>query len=518
MKAPEAAPTVQSTLGVDTRVGRRTWCGVALFLTIFFLAIAWSTSTPLWASPDEDSQVLKAWSVVHGQFLVPADPRGGAVLNVPRGLVQSAASIKCLKFHASQNGTCIVPVFSDSEPVSVLNPAGRYNPMYYLLVGWPTLFLPMTWAPLTMRVASAALTALFLTSAVAALTQRGLPRSTVAVGVLAFTPMTVFLGSVVNPNGLEIMAGAALWANGLVLCTAAHRIGEASARRLTRRAGLAATAMVLTRGLSPLWLVAIVIVCLTASTSESRKAIPRRPLLAWGAIATFALVAAVIWVFVSAEFALGTASRGVGGSLAHRFSTVLSSQRGKWPQLVGNFGWLDTPLPSFVCALWFGALACVVLVAVVVGRAWQRIAMLLAVLAAFVMPVLIETRTVNVTGLIWQGRYSLPLVVGLPMLAAVVMADRDVTKMAERIWRSLGVGSVLVTLGVGLAGFVWALHRYVDGLAYKGGLRSLKLDGPWQPPLGARLTAALIATLFIGGALISSVYVTRQTSDQPPAG
>ncbi len=45
------------------------------------------------------------------------------------------------------------------------------------------------------------------------------------VGVLvAATPTTIFLASVINPNGLEITAALCLWCSGLILVRAAPRI------------------------------------------------------------------------------------------------------------------------------------------------------------------------------------------------------------------------------------------------------------------------------------------------------
>ncbi len=89
-------------------------------------------------------------------------------------------------------------------------------------------------------------------------------------------------------------------------------------------------------------------------------------------------------------------------------------------------------------------------------------------------------------GLIWQGRYLLPVMVGLPLAAGVVLAsDRRWNEAFGDAW---GFWCIVGTLGVThLAAYWWALHRWVIGMDEDW----IGFEPLWQPPLGwIPLTAA----------------------------
>ncbi len=98
-------------------------------------------------------------------------------------------------------------------PGMVASTAARYNPLYYLAVGSPSLLAGPAHASRLMRLLSAALSALFLSwhSPRRYRAPTSIAASTV---LLAATPMVLFLGAAINPNGLEITAAICSWTCG----------------------------------------------------------------------------------------------------------------------------------------------------------------------------------------------------------------------------------------------------------------------------------------------------------------
>ena len=95
--------------------------------------------------------------------------------------------------------------------------SGRYPPLYYAVVGLPTLVVHSTDAVFLMRLLGALLCAVLLGLAYMVLATWSQNRILAAGFLCALTPAAVYLGSVVNPNGLEIAAAICLWCSGLVL-------------------------------------------------------------------------------------------------------------------------------------------------------------------------------------------------------------------------------------------------------------------------------------------------------------
>ncbi len=87
-----------------------------------------------------------------------------------------------------------------------------------------------------MRFLSVLMSATFIATALTALRRTTVPR-VAAIGVLfAVTPMVLFVGSSVNPNGPEIAAAIAVWVCGLVLVSQAS---EKIDNRLVTATGIA---------------------------------------------------------------------------------------------------------------------------------------------------------------------------------------------------------------------------------------------------------------------------------------
>jgi hypothetical protein len=175
--------------------------------------------------------------------------------------------------------------------------------------------------------------------------------------------------------------------------------------------------------------------------------------------------------------------------------------------MIGIFGWLDTTLPGWLYHVFAGIVVLLVALALAIGRRRIILAMLGTALVVLVLPVLVQYSQAKYLGFIWQGRYMLPLAVGVPILAGLAVQDRP---HAVPLWVSRRVLRVAVVAAA--AGHVVAfgvnLHRYVNGT-----------DGEWigwgseswLPPVplwllvaGYAVAWAALAVLFLAAAETTS--------------
>ena len=167
---------------------------------------------------------------------------------------------------------------------------------------------------------------------------------------------------------------------------------------------------------------------------------------------------------------------------------------GQLRQSIGYFGWLDLPAPTWVLVLWVLAVVVLIVCALLTSSRVRRALPLLAV-AIFVCPFLFETPLINTAGPGWQGRYWLPLAMGLSLVAATVVDLRR--------WALAGGALLAVTQ---LGAFVSTLDAY-DGRPVRPGT-----SASWHPPGGAPLTIAL----FVVGQvlLVGFVWANRQDESE----
>ncbi len=384
---------------------------------------------------------------------------------------------------------------------------GRYPPLYYLIVGLPSLVFSSTFGMHLMRLVSALLSALFLATALdAAAAARRRPLLVWGVAA-ATTPMAMWLSATVNPSGLEIASAICLWTSGSVLV-----LGEGGERlgRPLARAAVSATVLVQMRGLSLLWLAMILALLLACCPRDRLRAIAtERAAPAWGALVGTSCVFAIWWLArydPLAVLALDVPPHGTSGwSIA---GTAFGETNWLLHQMVGLLGSGDTPAPPVT---FWGWLALVVVLAVLGCRRGPRRAVCsLAGLVAFVVlvPVAIETAEAGTVGFIWQGRYTLPLAVGVPILAAA-MGSRSDGRLRVRRSSSLMLATVIVLAQASM--FAVTLRRYTVGLSRDASL----LGGGWQPPFTTFLLffafLALVA-LYGGWLYLCSLCPCSETS------
>ncbi len=162
-----------------------------------------------------------------------------------------------------------------------------------------------------------------------------------------------------------------------------------------------------------------------------------------------------------------------------------------FPQYIGTMGWLDTPAPELVTLVWGGFMVAGLIVPFCVRplRNWTGYWVALAML--YLVPALLQTALWRGMGFIWQGRYTLPLVVVL--FISVGLGLRKLRFPSNPA--AVHISRVLFWLIVfcHTLTFVYVLRRYVVGISEIANWQTLFSSPDWQPPLGwLPLTAAYL--------------------------
>lgn len=492
-----------------TRTARLRVFAIA-WLLFSLLGIAFAVANPIGASPDEPSHLVKAASVVRGDLFGVATPEGNAVV-VPQYVAHSHQV--CFAFHPDVTADCVEPVPEPSgAPVTSLTQSGFYNPVYYALVGWPSLVFDDSRGIYGMRIVSALLTASFLALTVTVISTWPRPLLPLLGVAVATTPMVLFLAGSVNPNALEtagtLAAFAGLWS--LVRnpdpVLRAERVAV-----IVVAAALSAN----TRAVAPAWIVLAVVIALLAAGSWQRVGtiLKERVVMVGAALGVAALLIAATWTIVANRIDATDGVDdyrefpGVGTNPIVGFLQTLLRTVDFGAGAVGIFGWLDTPLPHTVYFIWavlVGGLAVVAFLALH-GRGMLVAA---ALVGAFVlMPAILQGLWVTSGGYIWQGRYALPLL-AIAILGLAALLAEELPDVSATLGRRLVVTVLLAwVIGHGYA-FVVNLKRYAAGA--DGAWGALLNPAAWNPPGGSILWIVTFGVVLVIFAIALGGWALRR--------
>jgi hypothetical protein len=476
----------------EARIAIRLAAATAAVLLCYALA------TPRSGGPDEPSHMIASAALVRGE-------RAGSVFEPSAGITRyrvpamvGAPNPGCWALQPYTPASCAALESGSTDDVLATTTSANYPPWSYVLPGLAS-FVPSAGAYAYLARALMAAVPWLLVSA-ALIHIRSIGRAPALATLLGLTPIAWFSMSIVNPSAVAIAGGLALWA---ALLTPPDRRGD-----ILMVAGWAAT--MLPRRDGPIWATLIVVASCGATGLGPRQLLALRPpWVAWSmvsvSVATFAtavligqrgselLLAAAPagllalewivarwrtaasrvakWTIAGASVAVTTGVIALaliarpGGFDAGLVRLVMSTTGEHLRQLVGVLGWVDTPVPAFAVYLFWsamGALAAFAYVehrrAAVVGAA----SLVVVVATAW----LLELGQGSVSGTYWQGRYSMPLVVGLPLLLAT-RPRRSVAEPSEpsRLTTAVSAPLAVVIWLIGTAGFAAALQRWGVGLA-----------------------------------------------------
>ncbi len=451
--------------------------------------------------------------MVRGQLIgapMKGQPAATVLVKLPLRLGRPTISPPCFATHGAIPAGCKAPCWAYTplpphcrspypyrgNTITVPTYVGRYPPLYYALVGWPSLLFPNLVGVHLMRLASDALDSIFLGLAIAVAMCFGSTRLWAAGLGVTITPTVMSLIAVINPSGLEISASIAAWTSGLILIWDSP---GAISPTLVRATGASAAVLGLTRAPSPLW-VAIMGVFLVVMASRNRRhQLIRSPIVRrYVYLVVAACTLSLGWTVLARATAITSVAPKppAAASFIQVFALAAEHVGSIVNEMIGVTGWLDGFMPSFVYLIWIGAVGAIFFYAWAMADLRHRLGMLVALLASFLVPTAMIVSHARTDGIFMQGRDALPLTVSVPLVAMAALAAAQRSKRREPMGpEAAGAVTRAVLYGTALANiisFAAFYRRFAVGLNGPFDF-FLHVKNGWQPAIFGPLLMAWFA-------------------------
>jgi hypothetical protein len=508
----------------------------AVSALIALMAVCWVLLIPPGAGPDEASHLVRAGALARGVSAT----NDSAISPLDLYLLPDSYTLPdagCHAFDSFQPVTCAAAPVSDGTEILLASRGDAY-PIWGHLAGGLASRLPgmspIWWA----RLAGAAIP-IGLAAWSLSIMGRRRPVASAAL-LIGLTPMAWSTFAGVNPSAMAIGGAVGLW-TGLLF---GGRAPTASASWLTA-AGWAALALPRRDGLIWACLTLVLVLLATDRTAiawwRSHHAGAQMLIgastgatVVWGvasesrvsrlvALAPLIVVTAELarwgwgrWVRTARDRALALAGAAMVSAVT--LVAVLRARPGGWStdlavrivgqtgenmiEAIGLLGWLDTPLPWLAIVAWLFALG------ILAARSlfnrpgpaiWATVLLATTILTSWIF----ELYQGNTSGQYWQGRYSVPLIIGIPMLLAVGSSNTHVERNIAR----LAAGIALTVLNIA----AWAAARRW-GVGNDGSLLPWRWDTIHQP------VAPIVLLVVLAGAsacLWLLLYSSADNETQP---
>lgn len=485
-----------------TASNRTTWW--VSFLLLAITSSTWALAMPLWGGPDEPAHAARSASLVGGQWLgtqTEVVDNNALLVTVPE--VVSRGTPGCFVFDSTVPADCAQWNYGDGE-VELLTTAGKHPPAFYAVVGLPILLAPSEAGLYGMRLLAALTSAAVLASALTTLlwvARRRDPGAGLApLGLLvALSPMVLFLTGLINPSSWEITGAIGTWVGGTTMVLLASR-QQWIPTRVVAATAVAASVLVLSRAMAPVWLAGIAIVLLIIARPGALRALlaDRVVRIAAGVVAA-ATAVQVLWILLAAPLAQVDTQRSFDAPLTERLLEALGNSSIHPRDMVGRIGWLDIWPPTVTVVVWAVLAAVALVVGLWGGSLRQRLGILAVLAATAAIPVIFDAMQAPRTGYVWQARYTIPVAVGIPLVSAIVAATANRRPLLPPRWVLPLAGAGFVIGQVAL--FYNGLRRFTVGLA--GPRRFLSVETPWSPPGGS----LLLVLVYVGVMLALAWWV-----------
>ncbi len=398
--------------GLDRRVRRAFLVALIAFLCV---GAGWALALPVNGTYDEREHIIRAYGVATGQIYAT-----DASQRVPDSLL--AADVQC-QWILREAASCQPAAPTSHRLVREKTGAAGYSPLYYLPVGIPMVISPGYHGIIAGRLVSALLSALLLAAAVGIAVRLG-NRLLIAGLVLAATPMVMNLAGSINPNGLEIAAGVLLWTSLLPLVRPpSDGLDERSTHRFVVLAAVSATLLMTIRHMGPVLLVvALLAAAALARPGRVRALLRRRDARRAGVVLVAAGLLAVVWFLTSgvSDIVAVPERTHPWGPFDTLRMIVISRVPFYLQQVVGQFSYGETTLPSWAIVGWYVALAALAVPALLLSGRRYRYAMAGLLVACLGILVVLEFAFIHTAGWVAHARYVMPAGAGLVLGAAFV--------------------------------------------------------------------------------------------------
>jgi hypothetical protein len=458
----EESSQVASRGGDLLRKGRQWWLW---FLPLWMITLAWSFATPLLASPDESSHLARIAAIGRGQLTGPDRLSGFGFtteVRVPGTYNNLLEASLCFLGRPDVTPAC--------KPKLRLDPAeratatfGRYPPLYYFLMAVPTRMVSPPGVAYLIRIMTGLLSAAFLASAF--LAAQSLGRWALLGVAGATTPMVLYLGSVVNPSGLELACAVALWTS-VVALSRGPRIDT----RSLVISGVSFVFLANLRGISlPMAVIALALPLALASRTRLSEVMHRFRAWWWSAPVMLGGATAIAWGELRGPGPVSPFSRppftrthlSIADGLV-RSRRLFEESIAWFGQRTQNGGGGFEVRVVVAIVIWFFLWAIILLVGLRRGATRDRLVLGTAALVALVFPIYVSI-VLHPPPIYrdWQGRHGLPLWVGVPILGGAVAATAG-RQVGRRLWPIQVALPTAFAFGQTFA-FAAAAHRYAVG-------------------------------------------------------
>jgi hypothetical protein len=454
-------------------------------LVVLPLTVIWALANPMFASPDEPAHMVRAQGIIHGDSKEPYVTDG-----IPGGQVM------CMAFYWDVTADCMNLAWGTQGEVQG-SPTDTYPPLFHAVAGIPSLVFDGLKGAYIMRLWMAFVCSSMIALAATLLWFRRQHIWSIGGLIAALTPMVVFTSATVNPSGITSALASLIWAGGLNIT----KPTETTNHRLSRWTFIASVILFpLLRRDALAW--EIVVLAILATTISLKRLIElKRDRLMLGALVALTANMVFVWFTWSGtatdSFVSNSASHG-GGSWASGLGSLYT----KILEMIGWFGWQDSPMTSESWVLLLCLLFGVISIAATGGEKSLSRTLVIAVSALVLAPVIIGTVRYPYV----QGRYLLPLWVGCGMLAGQALAESDLPKLfLQRIFK-IFIGLMAI---IQFFAFAQNLRRYAVG---RTGSWKFFQQSNWHPPMMSNLMALLLMTVALSISLISVRSICRTES------
>jgi hypothetical protein len=483
---------------------------IGIFALLMVVFSTWTVGMPLFTSPDEAAHLFKAYGTAHFEALGDIQPGQSTnirVFDLPQVMAPPDGTehgLPCYFGYQDRPAACAV-----GHDGVLASTAAVYPPFWYGVVGGAARIIGESTHQRAYRSISALLCALLITGAFES-ARRARSASLSPLLLIGLTPMAVFLAGTLNPNAFEIAGFILAWS--LFLHIRSPRAATVRAGFLV--GGLVA-AMLLSRFASVVWVGVGALLGVVLAGKDGLRRLGLRffvPAIGCSLAAIGALAAWSAYSGVTADDPRTV----VDWTRGHVITETVHRLPGMTEQMIGILGWVDTPLPRIVHVL-FAILTAAVVVGVVRSRDKRLMtATALVVLALVVAPIGINVISAPTAGLIWQGRYSMPMFAAFGVLGMQswrVVLDRPSRPVATETVLRYGACAVFAVTEV--IAFWQALRRYTVG---SNGKIWLTGSLPWSPDVAPMLLIVVNAVAAVGlCTLILRTTISPVTPDEAAA-
>jgi len=416
--------------------------------------------------------MVKAAGIASGEFSGRQQAAGNPTFEVPAIFANDV----CFAFQSDVSANCL-SLSGDTESIPVPSSAASYPPLSHVVFAIPLFFSDGVGSLYLMRLFGLLACAFFFALGIDVFfSKKTHPAGSVAIA-LVLTPMVLSLCATVNPSGLAISSAFATWTGAIAL---------------TRQDAISISSISVVRFLLPfafflairrdslIWGAAMMLCLLVLLTSSQLAAISKAA-VTW-VLAPVVLVELFLHVYVwGGPNGQGIAESGsiLGSSSTGNVRAAFDSLPTYFNQAIGVLGWLDTVLPSYVYIFWGALFIGSCLFAFSNGESRIRASLFICFALFIAIPVKVGASTFPYL----QGRYTLPLLIGAPIVASLVFQPGRNTLLGDR--RSTMPLTIILWI-LGVLSFSHSLRRFSTGLS-----------SPWTSLLDPHWNSPILTTRFL---------------------